>query len=156
MATRPPSPPSAAWTLLRCAPAALVLLGCGTVDLGDPPADVNRCRPDRAFFVQRVWPEFLDKASPVDGSKRCTDRGCHDASSGRQLVLTRPTSPPGVPLPPDWDAVYKSVTNQMSCTDVAASELLTKPDGRVPHGGGRLIAPNGPEAQLVRQWVAGR
>src|SRR5262245_40781932 len=125
---------------------ALCLCSCGTVDLGDPPADVNTCRPDRMYFVQQVWPNFLNK--PVEGGKKCSDARGHDATSGRQMSLTTPTSPvpAAPPLPSDWEVVYKSVTNQMACTNVAQSALLTRPDGRTTHGGGILIQQNGPEA----------
>ncbi len=125
-------------------------VACDTVDLGDPPADVNSCRPDRQFFYTDVWPKFLAKDY---GDKRCNDSRCHDAGSSRQLVLTPPTSAPGLPLPADWDAVYKSVTAQMSCTNVASSALLVHPDGRRVHGGGKLIELDGPEEQLIKEWV---
>jgi hypothetical protein len=125
--------------------------GCDTVDVETQPVDINRCRPDRAFFAQKIWPEFLDKDI---GGKRCTDARCHDSSSGRQMILTRPTTPPTLPFAADWEAVYKSVTNQMQCTSVLESDPVSRPDGRRTHGGGKLIEPNGPEVQLVLQWVA--
>jgi hypothetical protein len=128
-------------------------LGCDTVDLGPPPADVNLCHPSQLFFVQQIWPNFLAKDY---GGKRCGDARCHDASSGRQLVLPPPTSPApsGLPLPDDWAALYKSTIEQMQCTDVKSSPLLTHPDGEVTHGGGALIAPDGPEVTLVTMWVS--
>jgi hypothetical protein len=123
--------------------------GCDTVALGPPPADVNACRPNQQFFYERVWPEFLGKT--FEG-KSCGDTGCHDASSARVLVVPAPRSQPGLPLPPDWAAVYKSVTAQMSCTNVAASALLLRP-ASADHRGGKLIDPSGPEAAVVRAWV---
>jgi hypothetical protein len=70
--------------------------------------------------------------------------------------LTPPTSPGALPLPPDWAMVYRSVTEQLRCTNVESSPLLARPDGRQPHGGEKLIEPNGPEAILVKMWVSAR
>ena len=36
-------------------------LGCETVDLGHPPADINACRPSQQCFVDEIWPNFLAK-----------------------------------------------------------------------------------------------
>jgi hypothetical protein len=129
---------------------ALLLGACGNVDPGTPPADINACRPDRQFFTERVWPEFLAKDY---GGKKCGDARCHDALSGRQLVVVPPTSAPAIPLPMDWDRLYRSVAEQLQCTNVDGSPLLTRPDGRQTHGGGKLIEPGGPEESVVRAWV---
>jgi len=134
-------------------PSLLLLSACNTVDVGPPLADVNACRPSPAFFVEQVWPNFL--AKDYNG-KRCSDRSCHDAGSGRQLVLTPPTSAGAVPLPPDWAVIYRSTTEQLLCTNVESSPLLARPDGRQTHGGMKLIEPNGPEATLVKMWISAR
>jgi hypothetical protein len=131
----------------------VLLAACNTVDVGPTLADVNACRPSPAFFVEQVWPNFLAKDY---GGKRCSDRTCHDAGSGRQLVLTPPTSAGTLPLPPDWSVVYRSVTEQVRCTNVDSSPLLTRTDGRQPHGGEKLIDQNGPEATLIKMWVSAR
>jgi hypothetical protein len=141
------SPRVAAATVLFAAASGLV---CGTVDLGDPPADVNACRPSQRFFIERIWPELLDKDF---GGKRCGDGGCHGAGSPRLLLLARPTAMAGVPLPPDWEMVYRATTEQLSCTNPTASALLTRPDGRQTHGGEKLFEPDGPEATLVKMWI---
>ena len=132
--------------------AAAVALGCETVQLGSPPADINACRPDQRFFYDRVWPEFLGREL---SGKRCSDSGCHDTGSPRQLRIPAPTSVPGLPLPTDWAAAYQSVTEQMFCSNVASSPLIARPS-RLDHGGGKLIEPDGPEAMLVRMWVEAR
>ena len=123
---------------------------CGTVDLGPTPADINTCRPSQQFFYQRVWPELIDKDH---GGKKCGDARCHDASSGREMIVTAPTSAPTLPLPEDWMRVYRSVTGQLQCTSIAESPLLARPDGRQTHGGGKLFEPRGPEATLLRMWA---
>jgi hypothetical protein len=139
--------------MMRLALLGILALGCDTVDVGDPIADVNACRPSQAFFVSDIWPNFLAKDY---GGKRCSNSGCHDSGSARLLVLAPPTSTPATPLPPDWAMLYRSVTEQLLCTNVAASPLLTRPDGRQTHGGGKLIEPEGPEATLVKMWVTTR
>jgi hypothetical protein len=126
------------------------LLSCDTVDLGTVPPGVNACRPSQSFFIQRIWPEFLTKDF---GGKRCGDSSCHDAASPRVLKLPPPSSAATLPLPSDWLLVYTSAAEQMSCTDAGNSVLLNRPSSN-GHGGGRLFEPNGPEAMLLREWVA--
>ena len=138
------------------APSLLVvgLMGlaaaCDTVDLGDPPADVNACRPSQRFFIERVWPEFL---SQDYGGKRCSDARCHDVASPRELRLPVPTSAPGLPLPPDWLAIYRSATEQMSCANPSTSPLVNRPSVS-DHGGGQLITAGGAETTLIQMWVS--
>ena len=130
----------------------VVLAACDTVDLGDPPPDVNACRPSQELFYTRIWPEYLGKENR---GRRCSEARCHDASSPRVLVLPPPTSPGALPLPPDWAALYKAATEQLFCTNAGASPLIDKPS-RTDHGGGRLIDANGEEAALVKMWVETR
>lgn len=127
-----------------------MLASCEIVDLGAPPAEINACRPSALFFMNEVWPNYL--AKPL-GGKRCSDGGCHAGSSARQLVMPPPASAVMVPMPPDWATVYRSVTEQIQCTNVGSSPLLTRPNGRQVHGGGKLIEPDGEEERLVRKWV---
>ena len=129
---------------------AMLAAGCDTIDLGAPPAGVNECRPGPIFFTTDVWPKVLGASF---GGKRCSDGGCHDAASPRQLVLPPPTSPAAVPLPPDWEADYTSAANQMQCANAAASELIARPTGVRTHGGGKLFEPSSPEAMILLQWA---
>ena len=136
--------------------AALVLGGggaCSTVHLEDPPADVNMCHPSQMFFVDRVWPEFLGKDY---GGKTCGDANCHNANSGLRLHVVMPTSTPSFPFmaQSDWDVSYRSVTEQLTCSNARGSELFTRPAGLRTHGGGKLIEPDGPEGLLLEAWVA--
>jgi hypothetical protein len=124
--------------------------GCTSVDLGEPPADVNACRPSQDFFVNEIWPNFLDKDY---GGKKCADSSCHAVSAGRPLSLLMPATPATLPLTLDWAANYRSVTENMQCSNVRSSALLVNPSGQVTHGGGKLIEPNGPEATLIEMWV---
>jgi hypothetical protein len=140
--------------------AALALAACDYVDLGDPPADVNACRPSQRYFVEQIWPMVLS----VDyGGKHCYDATCHGVSSANSLRLTTDNLPPGtdamgmiaVPLPLTmaWEANYRATAEQMNCSNVAASKLLALPSGQRPHGGGKLFEPTGPEAGLITAWV---
>ena len=124
--------------------------GCDTVDLGSPPADVNACRPSQRFFYERVWPEYLSKDY---GGKRCSDSRCHDVASPRQLRLPPPTSAPVLPLPPDWAAIYRSATEQLSCTNPSTSNLINRPSSS-GHGGGQLFTLGGEESALIEMWVS--
>ena len=130
--------------------------GCSTVELGDPPADVNACRPSQMFFVASVWPDFLAKT--YAGDKTCGQSACHDAPSGRLLRVVAPTSGPPAAYPlaagSDWEVVYRSAAQQMICTNSRGSELYTRPAGLRTHGGGKLIEPDGPESILLDMWVA--
>ena len=128
-------------------------LGCQTVDLGAPPADVNLCEPSQQFFVTSIWPMFLGNTY---NQKHCYDSGCHGSGSTTAMTLTNPSvamPDPTMPLPADWEANYTQATHRMNCSDPLDSDLLIYPENRVPHGGGMLIMPTGPEATLISMWV---
>jgi hypothetical protein len=127
-----------------------VTLGCQTVDLGAPPADVNLCEPSQQFFIDSIWPMFLGNTY---NEKHCYDSGCHGPGSTTAMTLTNPSGPGMIPLPADWEANYTQATHRMNCSDPADSDLLIYPENRVPHGGGMLIMPTGPEATLISMWV---
>ena len=142
---------------LAAALAVSALAACQTVDLGAPPADINACRPSQDFFVQQIWPNVLNKDY---GGKKCSDSVCHDPSTGRPLSLIPnpmpaldPTMPAPTPLPDDWANNYRSTTEQMSCSDVSASNLIIYPTATRPHGGGMLFGAMSPEALLIQTWV---
>lgn len=127
--------------------------GCGVVDVGAPPADINACRPDQRYFVETVWPTYL---TADYGGKTCADATCHGAMSGNGLHLVTPTSTPSYPLlaGTDWYAAYLSASQEMTCTDVNGSKLYEYPSGLISsHGGGMLFAAGGPEFTLLMKWV---
>ncbi len=142
-------------TVAACGLAALGG-GCQTVDLGDPPADVNACRPSQDFFVKEIYPNVLAKT--YDG-KSCGDGACHGPGNQHALLLVRlpagtdPMFVGGVITPMAAADDYVSAANQMNCANVSASPLLAKPSGLQTHGGGMLFSPTGPEAQLLEMWV---
>ncbi len=136
---------------LALALAALgAVIGCETVDLGAPPADVNACEPGQQWFIDQIWPNFLGQAY---GGKHCYDVSCHAIGSPNGLILTVPAEPGTIPFPADWANNYASAANEMNCSLVDESRLLILPENVQVHGGGMLIMPGGPEAMLVEQWV---
>jgi hypothetical protein len=145
---------------LALAAAALgAVLGCQTVDLGAPPADVNACEPGQQWFVSQVWPNFLGKDY---SGQHCYDSACHGPGGKAPMTLTDigaevqsllATPPLPSPLPMDVLADYTQAAQRMNCSDPSDSFLLILPEGGQVHGGGTLIMPNGPEAMLVEQWV---
>ena len=137
--------------------AALLGAACQTVDLGAPPADVNACRPSQAFFVTDVWPNVLSKSY---GGKRCFDSSCHDVASGKSLALVADpqpaidaTMPIPLPLSGDWAKNYVSASEQMSCSDVTASNLILFPTATRAHGGNKLFDTASPEVTTLETWV---
>ena len=136
---------------LALAAAALgAVLGCETVDLGAPPADVNVCAPGQQWFIDQVWPKFL--GADYSG-KHCYDSTCHGPGSTTAMTLTNPIEPGVIPFPADWASNYTQASERMNCSDPSDSTLIILPEGLQVHGGGMLIMPNGPEVMLVEQWV---
>ena len=131
---------------------AAAAVACETVDLGPPPADVNACRPSQQFFADEIWPNVLSKDY---NGLHCTDSTCHGGGSNNSLRLLIPINPtPAIPLTMEWYDNYISTTQQMKCTNVAASLLLEKPTTIQPHLGGKLIEPDGAEATLIKMWIS--
>jgi hypothetical protein len=143
--------------VLLASAVAGAVLGCDTVDLGTPPADVNACRPSQAYFVTEIWPNVLNKDY---GGRKCADAKCHDPGSGRPLTLiSNPqpaldvTQPIPNPLPEDWSKNYRSAAEQMNCANVEASALIELPTNTRVHGGGQLFRPTSMEVTSLTMWV---
>ena len=129
----------------------LIAVACETVDLGKPPSDVNACRPSQQFFVDEIWPNFLAKDY---GGVHCYDSTCHGGLAPNALDLIVPTAAATIPLTGDWANNYRTATEQMNCSNVAASKLLVYPTDIMDHGGGKIIEPDGPEATLIKMWIS--
>ena len=66
-----------------------------------------------------------------------------------------PNMLPPLPLTGDWANNYRTTTEQMNCSNVAASKLIELPAGHQgPRRLGTLIQPDGPEATLIKAWVS--
>ncbi len=129
-------------------------LGCQTVDLGAPPADVNVCQPGQMWFLSQVWPNFL--AQDYNGA-HCYDSNCHGPNPKGQLALINSSEPMTTPLQPEWAANYASASQLMNCSDPSDSRLLALPEGVQTHGGGMLIDPNSTQGMqiisILNMWV---
>jgi hypothetical protein len=103
------------------------------VDLGDTPPDIGLCRPDRQYYIDVIWPQFL---APAAANRSCVAAaGCHEAQSGGRSALRLSTA-----TPIDHDRNYQVVTRFLNCSTPLSSELLTKPlAGIEAHQGGDIF-----------------
>jgi hypothetical protein len=158
---------------------ALIALACQTVDLGQPPSDINACRPSQSYYVfgpgaadagasdgggnMGIWTDVLTKAYDAGGTTRhCSDQACHGSGSTNSLKLAMPSCLPAManmgctiplPLTMEWADNYRATAEQMNCANVMSSKLIAMPGGIQPHGGGKLFDPAGPEASIIIGWV---
>jgi len=141
--------------LLALCMTAAAGVACETVDLGQPPSDINACRPSQQWFVDQIWPNLLAKDGYA-GGVHSSDAACHGAlaPNALDLIFYDPTTMPAIPLTGDPATDYVSATEEMSCSNVASSKLLELPAGIKVHGGGKLIEPDGPEATLIKMWIS--
>lgn len=125
-----------------------LLTGCPSVDLGEDPAPVGQCRPDRDYFRDEIWPTYLAPADPV---RSCVGQShCHAADTGRSaLRLETDTSDPTV-----FDRNYEVVTRFLNCGSPDASALLTKPLGELDahQGGDIFVDSSDPAVDTFRLW----
>ena len=137
----------AAASLLVCA-----LAGCPTVDLGDDPVDPGVCRPDPAFFRDRIWPEYVKGNG--DTAKSCVDAaGCHNASNGRSALRLEVDESD----PTTFDRNYQTVVRFLNCSSPDASSFVTKPlDSEDPHGGGDLFDTGSEQYAVFLEWLGGQ
>ena len=127
------------------AAAAGLLAGCPTVDLGDTPADIGTCRPDRTYFDTQIWPNYVLQADTP--TKSCTaNGGCHNAQNSPESALRFQTNPE------DLNANYTNSTRFLNCGNPDSSDMLTKPREIISHGGDMILGPSDPEVQLFLDW----
>lgn len=134
------------WSLIALAACAVLEAGCPTVDLGETPASPGSCRPDRAYFEDVLWRDFL---APADEARSCVDEaGCHRIEDGRSALRLETQ-------PIDHDHNYDVVTRFLDCGAPEASSALTKPESGIdPHGGGELFGPGSEPAETFLAWFA--
>ena len=127
----------------------LIPAGCSTVDLGSELAPPGLCQPDKAYFTDVIWPEYL---SPPDASRSCVvSGGCHDADNSPRsgMRLETDIASPGV-----LDRDYDVVTTFLTCGDPMGSPLLIYPlAGIQAHEGGEIFPDrNDPAVSAFESW----
>lgn len=127
--------------------ALFALAGCPTLDLGEEPAAPRSCRPDRLYFQDVIWPDFVNGAGDVAIS--CVSAsGCHDANNAARSSMRFETVEPI-----DFQLNYEIMSRFLNCGSPDLSSALTKPlDARDPHGGGDLFGPADPAAETFLSW----
>jgi hypothetical protein len=128
--------------------ALLVLAtGCPTLDLGEEPAAPGACRPDRLYFEEVIWPDFINGAG--NPAVSCVvASGCHDASNGPRSSMRLATTEPV-----NFQLNYDVMSRFLNCGTPEESPALTKPlAARDPHGGGDLFNESDPATLTFLSW----
>lgn len=109
------------------------------------PVTVTGCaQPLPVSFDHEVVPA-LTKAG-------CNSGKCHGSPSGKGGFAL---SLRGFDLAKDYSRLTRECGGRrLNLLEPAASLLLAKPQVRVPHGGGRRLADDGPLVVLLREWIA--
>lgn len=105
-----------------------------------PPIDQGKCVPTKTYFTDEVWNPFM--------SSKCF--ACHNAqgiAASSDLVLQSPNQPGFL------DANLQIVSNIASFERDGTSILLLKPSAQIDHGGGEVIAKDGPEYAALSELV---
>ena len=95
---------------------------------------------------------FRQHVIPVLTKKGCNSGPCHGAAGGKNgLKLTLRGYDPAA----DYDVLTREAgARRISLADPASSLFLLKPTMTVPHGGGRRVAVDSLEYQVLSEWVA--
>ena len=95
---------------------------------------------------------FRQHVIPVLTKRSCNSGSCHGAAAGKNgLKLTLRGYDPQA----DYDALTREATaRRVSLADPASSLFLLKPTLTIPHGGGRRVAVDSLEYQVLSEWVA--
>jgi hypothetical protein len=96
--------------------------------------------------------EFMDHVLPIISKAGCNAGSCHASQHGKGgFTLTV------MGFDPDADyrmMVRDRMQRRVSFLQPSESLLLNKPTGRVPHGGGRRLDPNGVDYRILEAWIA--
>ena len=96
---------------------------------GKPPSDINACRPSQQYFVDRDLAE-LPGQGRLPGRRALLRCRLPRRAGAERAGPDRADDPAGrlpIPLTGDWAANYMTVTEEMSCSNVASSKLLELP-----------------------------
>src|SRR5262245_18609384 len=96
-------------------------------------------------------PQFARHVLPLFSRLGCNAGACHGkvkGENGFRLSLF------GVGPEQDHASLLKEFAGRrVNAERVEESLLLAKPSGAVSHGGGKLLAKDGPEYQLLFRWI---
>ena len=96
-------------------------------------------------------PQFNRHVIPLFSRLGCNAGTCHGkvkGENGFRLSLF------GVDPQQDHDSLLKEFAGRrVNLSNVDSSLLLLKPMGMVPHAGGKLLEPNGPEHEILKRWL---
>jgi hypothetical protein len=141
--------------------AGLALGGaCEIVDPGSEVGVAGRCVVSPQFYLERIVPEFLDKHDCSNAS----EGGCHDIDNGNSIFRLRDTSDTLPPLPTEplgawpeaWQLNFEATTAQLiNCDNAELAPLWSEPAGgnTLKHGGGDVFDDDGPELELIEEWL---
>jgi hypothetical protein len=136
--------------------AAATLWGC-TIDPGPDVGPPAGCNAPPAFFVSDVWPKYFQ----VYG---CGKSDCHDAATGHGFFRLQDVSAVMAPNPmapistwPDaWQANFRAVQQNLSCSSPTGSAVLAIPSGRgTPHPAGDVVTDHAGADALFTMWLSG-
>ncbi len=137
--------------------ACAALFGCGTIDPGPDVMPPAGCDAPPAFFVTDVWPKFFVQY-------QCGRSDCHDAATGHGFFRLQPVAAvaapdPSAPLstwPDAWQANFRAVQQNLSCSNPTSSEVLAVPTGRgEPHPAGTVVTDIPGADALFTMWLSG-
>jgi hypothetical protein len=104
------------------------------------------------FGSQGRGVDFRTEVMPLLSKHGCNAGGCHGKASGQngfKLSLF------GFDTQFDYEAIAKEARGRrLFPASPDASLFLMKAAGKVPHGGGKRLAPESTDYQVVRRWVA--
>jgi hypothetical protein len=96
--------------------------------------------------------DFRTEVMPLLSKHGCNAGGCHGKASGQngfKLSLF------GFDTDFDYEAVVQEARGRrIFPASPDASLFLVKAAGKVPHGGGKRLAPDGHDYQVIRRWIA--
>jgi hypothetical protein len=137
--------------------ACVALMSCGTVDPGPDVGPPAGCNAPPALFVTDIWPRYFQQY-------QCGQSDCHDAATGHGFFRLQPVAgvtPPDPNSPvstwPDaWQANFRAVQQNLSCSSPISSGVLAIPSGRgTPHPPGDVVTDKVGADALFNMWLSG-
>lgn len=121
-----------------------------SVKVGDVSKDV-------VVTVEKVEPVaivgYVEQVSPILNKAGCSMGACHAAQYGQGGFKL---SVFGSELDQDREAIVRDrVQRRLSFIEPGESLFLKKPTMQVPHGGGKRLAANSVDYELLKAWIAG-